>query len=153
MFLAFDSLLLRVCCALIALAAVVVGARSAQRLLNLVEELQIMLSGQRGLDKKVSNLTLVNGNYQQLLQVLLPLWQRQAELARNQLEASVRELTTRLSDIHQRLKTAVDASCTTSNDMKSNNGLSSVIQFADSELGLMIRTLGRAKGYNEMSKK
>src|SRR5688572_19826612 len=43
-------------------------------------------------------------NYQSLLKEILPLWQRQTELARHQLENSITELVGRFSEIHQRLQ-------------------------------------------------
>ena len=49
-------------------------------------------------------------NYQQLIKEVLPLWQRQTELARHQLESSITELANRFSDIHQRLQAAVASS-------------------------------------------
>ncbi len=83
-------------------------------------------------------------NYQQLLKDLLPIWQRQTELARHQLETSITELVGRFSDIHQRLQTAVASSATTASSMKGDTGLGGVIHFANNELGQITQTLRAA---------
>lgn len=83
-------------------------------------------------------------NYQQLLKDLLPIWQRQTELARHQLESSITELVGRFSDIHQRLQTAVASSATTASSMKGDTGLGGVIHFANNELGQITQTLRAA---------
>lgn len=83
-------------------------------------------------------------NYQQLLKDLLPIWQRQTELARHQLETSITELVGRFSEIHQRLQAAVASSATTASSMKGETGLGGVIQFANSELGQITQTLRAA---------
>jgi methyl-accepting chemotaxis protein len=93
---------------------------------------------------KLQKLDLVNKNYAQLLQALLPLWQRQTELARHQMEKSVTELTSRFSNIHSRLQEAVNASREAVGDMKGSNGLTNIITFADQELGQMVQALGHA---------
>jgi methyl-accepting chemotaxis protein len=82
-------------------------------------------------------------NYQQLLKEVLPLWQRQTELAQHQLETSINELVKRFSEIHQRLQTAVSSSRSTANSMKGDTGLG-VIQFANTELNQITRTLRSA---------
>jgi len=83
-------------------------------------------------------------NYQQLLKEILPLWQRQTELARNQLEGSITELVGRFSDIHQRLQAAVASSSSTASSMKGDTGLSGVIHFANEELSQITHTLRQA---------
>lgn len=83
-------------------------------------------------------------NYQTLLKELLPLWQRQTELARNQLETSINELVDRFSDIHQRLQAAVASSASTASSMKGDTGLGGVIHFANNELGQITHTLRHA---------
>lgn len=92
----------------------------------------------------IRRLSAVNTNYYQLLQELLPLWQRQTELAKYQMEKSVGELTTRFADIHSRLQLAVAASRNTAEEMKGKSGLGSVIHFADTELNQMIAMLIQA---------
>jgi methyl-accepting chemotaxis protein len=83
-------------------------------------------------------------NYQQLLKEVLPLWRRQTELAQHQLETSINELVKRFSEIHQRLQTAVSSSRSTANSMKGDTGLGGVIQFANTELNQITRTLRSA---------
>ena len=95
-------------------------------------------------NEQLRKLSLVNKNYEQLLQALLPLWQRQTELVRHQMEESVNELTSRFSNIHGRLQAAVNSSRDAVGDMKGSSGLSTVITFADHELGQMVDALGHA---------
>jgi methyl-accepting chemotaxis protein len=83
-------------------------------------------------------------NYQNLLKEILPLWQRQTELARHQLESSITELVGRFSEIHQRLQAAVASSSTTASSMKGDNGLGGVIHFANDELSQITYTLRQA---------
>jgi methyl-accepting chemotaxis protein len=84
------------------------------------------------------------GNYQQLLQEILPLWKRQTELAQHQLETSINELIKRFLEINQRLQTAVNSSKTTANNMKGDSGLGGVIQFASTELNQITHSLRSA---------
>ncbi|WP_331344571.1 methyl-accepting chemotaxis protein [Cellvibrio sp. UBA7661] len=83
-------------------------------------------------------------NYQKLLKEILPMWQRQTELARNQLETSITELVGRFSEIHHRLQAAVASSATTASSMKGDTGLGGVIHFANSELSQITHTLRQA---------
>lgn len=83
-------------------------------------------------------------NYQHLLKEILPLWQRQTELARHQLEGSITELVGRFSDIHQRLQAAVASSSSTASSMKGDTGLGGVIHFANDELSQITHTLRQA---------
>lgn len=83
-------------------------------------------------------------NYQNFLKDLLPVWQRQTELARHQLESSIGELIERFSDIHHRLQTAVASSAETASSMKGDTGLGGVILFANAELGKITQTLRAA---------
>ncbi len=83
-------------------------------------------------------------NYQHLLKEILPLWQRQTELARHQLETSITELVGRFSDIHQRLQSAVASSSTTASSMAGDSGLGGVIHFANDELSQITYTLRQA---------
>lgn len=89
----------------------------------------------------------VNGllrNYQQLIQELLPLWQRQTELAKFQMEQSITELVNRFSDIHQRLQLSVSNAQATASGMSGQQGLSGVMEFANVELGQLVQTLRNA---------
>ena len=81
------------------------------------------------------------GNYQALIKEVLPLWQRQTELARHQLEKSIAELVNRFSEIHGRLQAAVTSSAQTAGSMKGDTGLGGVIHFASRELGKITSTL------------
>lgn len=99
---------------------------------------------QKTAKEQLKKVDLVNKNYEQLLEVLLPLWQRQTELARHQMEESVNELTSRFSGIHSRLQNAVHSSREAVGDMKGASGLGNVITFADHELGQMVQALGHA---------
>ena len=83
-------------------------------------------------------------NYQELLEDILPLWQRQTELARHQLETSINQLVMRFSEIHQRLQAAVMSSRSTASNMKDDTGLAGVIQFANIELSQIINNLRSA---------
>ena len=83
-------------------------------------------------------------NYQHLLKEVLPLWQRQTELARHQLEDSITELARQFSDIHQRLQAAVASSSSTASSMKGDTGLGGVIHFANDELSQITHTLRQA---------
>jgi methyl-accepting chemotaxis protein len=83
-------------------------------------------------------------NYQQLIQELLPLWQRQTELARFQMEQSITELVNRFSEIHQRLQLSVSNAQATAKGMSGQQGLSGVMDFANSELGQLVQTLRNA---------
>lgn len=83
-------------------------------------------------------------NYQRLIKEVLPLWQRQTELARHQLEKSVAELVNRFSEIHQRLQSAVASSAATAGSMKGDTGLGGVIRFANKELGKITENLRNA---------
>ncbi len=88
-------------------------------------------------------------NYQQLIREVLPLWQRQTELARHQLESSVTELVGRFSDIHQRLQAAVASSSSTADSMNGEKGLGGVIHFANTELNEITHTLRQAIGQRD----
>lgn len=88
-------------------------------------------------------------NYQQFLKDILPLWQRQTELAQHQLEVSINELIGRFSDIHQRLQAAITSSRSTANNMKGDTGLGGVIQFANTELNQITVTLRSAMGQRD----
>jgi len=83
-------------------------------------------------------------NHLKLLTELLPLWQRQTELARTQLEDSITDLVNRFVEINERLQAAVAASRNTAGDMAGERGLAGVMSFADSELGQMVDTLSHA---------
>ena len=65
-------------------------------------------------------------------------------MAKHQIDQSITELSTRFSDIHQRLQQSVAASKLAANGMQGNSGLTEVIQFATQELNTLVATLHRA---------
>lgn len=83
-------------------------------------------------------------NYQQLIKEVLPLWHRQTDLARHQLEGSITELVNRFSDIHLRLQSAVASSSSTAGSMSGEQGLGGVISFANTELNEITHNLRQA---------
>ena len=129
---------------LVALASGALGVVLARAQLQARQQAEQQLAVQHAEREQITRLTLVNNNYHQLLQELLPLWRRQTDLAKHQLEESVNELVNRFSGIHERLQNAVGASRATAGDMQGQGGLGGVIQFADSELGQMLQTLSKA---------
>lgn len=90
------------------------------------------------------NYKLLLENYQQFIKEVLPLWQRQTELARHQLESSITELVGRFSEIHQRLQSAVASSSSTAGSMSGDQGLGGVLNFANTELSEITHTLRQA---------
>jgi methyl-accepting chemotaxis protein len=130
--------------AIVAIAAAIYAAMqwvtSQKALADLQQQ---VLQGQTN-QQSIQSCKALLENYQHLLKDLLPVWQRQTELARQQLETSVTELVGRFSDIHHRLQTAVSSSAETATSMKGDTGLGGVIQFANNELGQITKTLRAA---------
>lgn len=124
-------------------AALVAGAQVAQ-LAKRASDIQAELTQTQGGQQLAQMYRPLLENYQHLLKEVLPLWQRQTELARHQLEGSITELVGRFSDIHQRLQAAVASSSSTASSMKGDNGLGGVIHFANDELGQITHTLRQA---------
>lgn len=93
---------------------------------------------------QLTSVRTLNGNYQQLIQSLLPLWGRQTELARYQLEQSVVELASHFSEIHARLQSAISTSRQTAGGMSGDGGLQDVIGFAENHLGDLLKDLQQA---------
>lgn len=90
-------------------------------------------------------------NYQDLLKSLLPLWSRQTDLARGQIEQGMTDLTSRFSDIHDRLQVAIATSHQTASGMSGQLGLSDVINSADRELNQIVLSLrGAIKSRDEL---
>lgn len=83
-------------------------------------------------------------NYQDLIRDLLPLWQRQTELARFQMEQSINELVNRFSEIHSRLQLSVSTAQATASGMSGQQGLGGVIDFANVELSQLVQSLRNA---------
>lgn len=128
---------------LVLVAAIYAGLQISTALKRVAELQQEVARAQTAQQLSQTYKSLLE-NYQQLLKDLLPIWQRQTELARHQLEKSITELVGRFSDIHQRLQAAVASSATTASSMKGDTGLGGVIQFANTELGNITRTLRAA---------
>ncbi len=111
---------------------------------------QSRITSQRQLEEAITELQTASQhrilvqNYQQLFKEILPLWQRQTDLARHQMESSIAELIERFSEIHKRLQTAVASSAATAGGMKGNSGLGAVVQFANKELGKITENLRQA---------
>ncbi|MES2674758.1 MAG: methyl-accepting chemotaxis protein [Pseudomonadota bacterium] len=95
-------------------------------------------------ENQLSNLTTVTTNYQELIQEILPLWQRQTALAQHQIEQSITELAKRFSHIYERLQDSITTSKATATGMNGENGLHEVIDYASNELGELVKTLHRA---------
>lgn len=93
---------------------------------------------------ELSQLQQVVSNYQEMIRELLPLWQRQTELARYQMEQSITELVNRFSDIHARLQASVASANDTASGMSGQQGLSGVIDFANVELSQLVQSLRNA---------
>lgn len=105
---------------------------------------QLQMNAHTLRQQDLQQITILNNNHEQLLQNILPLWQKQIGLARHQLEAAITDLAKQFSSIHLRLGTAGDASRKTISDMQGKNGLQNVIQFAEHELGQLMQTLRHA---------
>ncbi|HTF96768.1 MAG TPA: methyl-accepting chemotaxis protein [Cellvibrio sp.] len=126
------------------LSASVFAGMQASAIIKRIVEIQQQLAQAQSDQQLTKTYKLLLENYQQLLKDLLPIWQRQTDLARHQLESSITELVGRFSDIHQRLQSAVASSATTASSMKGDTGLGGVIQFANSELDQITQTLRAA---------
>ncbi len=143
-FLAPLSLLLRASFAVIVLAAIFNIHYQSQIYARAYSELLQKNSIVHKQTRQITNLTTVTNNYQQLIQEILPLWQRQTALAKNQIEQSITELAKRFSTIFERLQHSVTTSKATATGMNGQNGLHDVIDYASSELNELIKTLHRA---------
>ncbi|WP_315973085.1 methyl-accepting chemotaxis protein [Cellvibrio sp. QJXJ] len=131
--------------ALVAIAvAAAVGFYSANQLSAQASQLTADLEQANAMLGSAQHYKPLLENYQQLIKEVLPLWQRQTDLARHQLESSITELVTRFSDIHQRLQAAVASSASTANSMSGEKGLGGVIHFANAELNEITQTLRQA---------
>jgi len=138
------SSLIQWCGAFVVLGVGIFSVMQLPSLLSTQQELVAALHEGRADGKKLASYQQVLGNYQQLIKEVLPLWQRQTELARHQLEESVTELVGRFSEIHERLQAAVNSSSSTAGSMKGETGLGGVIQFANKELSQLTHTLRKA---------
>ncbi len=142
----FSSLggLVKLVLALLLAGAAVASVWVANQFSARVSQLTADVEQSRAIVANAQQYKPVLENYQQLIREVLPLWQRQTELARHQLESSITELVSRFSDIHQRLQAAVASSASTASSMSGEKGLGGVIHFANSELNEITQTLRQA---------
>lgn len=126
------------------LAAVVIAGMQVAQAAKRESDTQAALAQAQGSQQLAQMYRPLLENYQHLLKEILPLWQRQTELARHQLEDSITELVGRFSEIHQRLQAAVASSSSTASSMKGDTGLGGVIHFANDELSQITHTLRQA---------
>ncbi len=129
-------------CAILASAAVVF--LQVQNLLRVQESFARINTAHRRQEKQLTQLKSVVANYQELISELLPLWQRQTDLAKYQMEQSITELVNRFSEIHGRLQSSVMSAQETARGMSGQQGLSGVMDFANVELGELVQTLRNA---------
>lgn len=129
-------------CAILAGAAVVF--LQAQNLLRIQGNFESLNAAHRRDAKQLTQLKSVVANYQDLISELLPLWQRQTDLAKFQMEQSINELVNRFSEIHGRLQSSVTSAQETARGMSGQQGLSGVMDFANVELGELVQTLRNA---------
>lgn len=129
-------------CAILASAAVVF--LQVQHLLRAHENFERLNTAHRHQEKQLTQLKSVVANYQELIAELLPLWQRQTDLAKFQMEQSITELVNRFSEIHGRLQSSVMSAQETARGMSGQQGLSGVMDFANVELGELVQTLRNA---------
>lgn len=99
-----DSYLLRLALGFIALTIAALGYIKLSRQQLLIRQLTDMTNSHGAQEKQISELKNLNNNYQNLLQELVPLWDRQTELAKSQMENGINQLTERFSNIHTRLQ-------------------------------------------------
>lgn len=144
LFLTALSLFWKALLLLAVIAAVAIVAMHVLQTAKREDEMQASLNQVQGGQQLAQMYRPLLENYQHLLKEVLPLWQRQTELARHQLEDSITELVGRFSDIHQRLQAAVASSSTTASSMKGDTGLGGVIHFANDELSQITHTLRQA---------
>lgn len=126
------------------LAGAVVAFLQVQNLLRVQESFERLSAAHRRQEKQVIQLKSVLVNYQELISELLPLWQRQTDLAKFQMEQSITELVNRFSEIHGRLQSSVTSAQETARGMSGQQGLSGVMDFANVELGELVQTLRNA---------
>ncbi len=80
-------------------------------------------------------------NYAGLLSQVLPLWIAQQQLASDQTETNVNALIARFTDIHQQLQLSISTSQETAGDMHGQQGLSTLLGSAETELGQIVQVL------------
>lgn len=129
-------------CAIVVSAAIVL--LQVQNLLRAQKNAERLSSLFRNQERQAIELKTVISNYQDLIGELLPLWQRQTDLAKFQMEQSITELVNRFSEIHGRLQSSVTSAQETARGMSGQQGLSGVMDFANAELGELVQSLRNA---------
>jgi len=128
--------------------AIIAGATVAflqvKILLRSHEDLEALRITHNHQEAKLEQFKALTGNYQELISELLPLWQRQTDLAKFQMEQSITELVNLFSEIHGRLQASVTSAQETARGMSGQQGLSGVMDFANVELGELVQTLRNA---------
>lgn len=138
------SFSIKVALIVLVLAASVVAFLQAQSFVHgsqNAEQMRLVGFHQQEQFNQLKKLTV---NYQQLIRELLPVWQRQTDLAKFQMEQSINELVNRFSEIHGRLQSSVASAQAAASGLSGQQGLSGVIDFANVELGQLVQTLRNA---------
>ena len=135
------------------IAALLAMGKMRRHLTSLEQQNEKHHASERALGSEAN----ISRNYQKLLGSLLPVWERQTGLAQSQIEQGMTDLAGRFSDIHQRLQTAISTTEETATGMSGNQGLTDVINGADSELNKIVMSLrsaihGRDELLSEISK-
>ena len=141
----------------VALATAAAAAAAVRQLQRRQNELEARNHQLEDTERQLNPSARLTRNYQDLLNSLLPLWSRQAGLAQSQIETGMTDLTSRFSDIHDRLQVAISTTEQTASGMSGREGLSNVIGSADTELNKIVVSLriainGRDELLNEISK-
>ena len=79
-----------------------------------------------------------------ILEKIIPIWSKQTELARSQIEHGVTQTTEHFSDIHQRLQAAINTSMDTAKGMAGKSGLREVISTTETSLSRIVSDLRHA---------
>lgn len=96
-------------------------------------------------------------SYTDLLHAVLPSWNKQTNLAKNQIETGITDLSMRFSDINDRLQEAINTSARAASGLNGQEGLSHIIERAEKSLNdimLSLRSTIQSRGdmLNEISK-
>lgn len=129
---------------LIALVAAVMGLAGWKSNSRLLAEREQECQTLRQQEKNLTSPARLTGNYQHLMQSVLPLWGRQTGLAQIQIEQGIGDLANRFGEIHDRLQVAISTSQQTASGMSGREGLSAVIGHADQELNQIVLSLRSA---------
>lgn len=138
------SFLIKSLLVVLVLVSTAIAFLQAQAFIRSEQNLEQLRSAGMRQQEQLNQLRIIAANYQQLIRELLPLWQRQTDLAKFQMEQSITELVNRFSEIHSRLQASVASAQATANGMSGQQGLSGVIDFANVELGQLVQTLRNA---------